>query len=172
MALEDKERWNEKYQDNKIPDEPVKLIRDHVHLATGKQALDLACGMGRHSKYLASLGFEVDALDISSVAIRSSRNCSAIYLRLYRSVSPNRITDSDRIRNFRSRRPNVLWGLKKYPKSPRFWSITPGVRNHDSTGIANWCFTYLSAITVCFSTERAVARGVARIIPSRITAVA
>lgn len=69
MALEDKERWDEKYQNNKIPDEPIKLITDYAALSTGKQALDIACGMGRHSKYLASLGFEVDALDISSVAL-------------------------------------------------------------------------------------------------------
>ncbi|MFC2057790.1 class I SAM-dependent methyltransferase [Campylobacterota bacterium] len=69
MALEDKERWDEKYQNNKIPDEPIKLITDYAALAPGKQALDIACGMGRHSKYLASLGFEVDALDISSVAL-------------------------------------------------------------------------------------------------------
>jgi len=79
MALEDKERWNEKYQDNKIPDEPIKLVRDYVHLATGKQALDIACGMGRHSKYLASLGFEVDALDISSVAIEQLQNIPHIH---------------------------------------------------------------------------------------------
>ena len=79
MALEDKERWNEKYQDNKIPDEPIKLVRDHIHLATGKQALDLACGMGRHSKYLASLGFEVDALDISSIAIEQLQGLDHIY---------------------------------------------------------------------------------------------
>lgn len=69
MAQEDKERWNEKYQNNKIPDEPIKLVSDYAKLATGKQALDIACGFGRHSKYLASLGFEVEALDISSVAI-------------------------------------------------------------------------------------------------------
>lgn len=69
MALKDKERWDEKYQNNKIPDEPIKLITDYAALSTGKQALDIACGMGRHSKYLASLGFEVDALDISSVAL-------------------------------------------------------------------------------------------------------
>lgn len=79
MALKDKERWNEKYQDNKIPNEPIKLVRDHVHLATGKQALDIACGMGRHSKYLASLGFEVDALDISSVAIEQLQGIAHIH---------------------------------------------------------------------------------------------
>ncbi len=59
MALADKERWNEKYQDNKIPNGPIKLISDYVKLANGKQALDVACGMGRHSKYLVSQGFEV-----------------------------------------------------------------------------------------------------------------
>ena len=51
MAQEDKERWNEKYQDNPMPDQPINLISDYAALATGKQALDIACGMGRHSKY-------------------------------------------------------------------------------------------------------------------------
>jgi tellurite methyltransferase len=74
MAQEDKERWDEKYQNNPMPDEPIKLISDYANLASGKQALDIACGMGRHSKYLASLGFEVDALDISSVAIDQLQN--------------------------------------------------------------------------------------------------
>jgi len=74
MAQEDKERWNNKYQNNQIPDEPIKLVKDYAITTTGKQALDVACGMGRHSKYLASLGFEVDALDVSSVAIEELRN--------------------------------------------------------------------------------------------------
>ncbi len=69
MAQEDKKRWNEKYQNNPVPYRPVALITEYAKLATGRQALDIACGMGRNSKYLASLGFEVDALDISSVAI-------------------------------------------------------------------------------------------------------
>jgi len=69
MALADKERWDEKYKDNKIPDEPIILVQQYANSARGNMALDIACGMGRHSKYLASLGFEVDALDISSVAI-------------------------------------------------------------------------------------------------------
>ncbi len=74
MAQEDKERWDEKYQNNPMPDEPIKLVSDYATLATGNQALDIACGMGRHSKYLASKGFEVDALDISSVAIEHLQN--------------------------------------------------------------------------------------------------
>ncbi len=74
MAQEDKERWDEKYQNNPMPNEPIKLVSDYASLATGRQALDIACGMGRHSKYLASKGFTVDALDISSVAIEKLQN--------------------------------------------------------------------------------------------------
>lgn len=79
MSQEDKERWNEKYQDNPMPDEPIKLISQYARLATGNRALDIACGMGRHSKYLASLGFEVDALDISSVAIEQLQDIPNIH---------------------------------------------------------------------------------------------
>jgi SAM-dependent methyltransferase len=74
MAQADKEKWNKKYQNNPIPDRPIKLITDFAELAPGKQALDIACGMGRHSKYLTSLGFKVDALDVSSLAIASLQN--------------------------------------------------------------------------------------------------
>ena len=81
MAQEDKQRWDEKHAKNSMPHEPIKLITEYAHLATGKMALDIACGNGRHSKYLASLGFEVDALDISSVAIaqlQDEKNIHAI----------------------------------------------------------------------------------------------
>jgi len=69
MAQEDKERWNRKYKDPQIPTEPIQLLKDYAQLSPGKKALDIACGLGRHSKYLAEQNFEVDALDISSVAI-------------------------------------------------------------------------------------------------------
>jgi len=69
MAQIDKERWDAKHSKNMMPQTPIKLVSEYAKLATGKQALDIACGNGRHSKYLVSLGFEVDALDISSVAI-------------------------------------------------------------------------------------------------------
>jgi len=71
MAQKDKEKWDSKHLTAPIPNEPIELITHYAHLAKGKQALDIACGMGRHSKYLASEGFTVDALDISSTAIDS-----------------------------------------------------------------------------------------------------
>jgi SAM-dependent methyltransferase len=71
MAIEDKIRWDDKYQNNPIPDTPIALVTDFAPRVAGKKALDIACGMGRHSRYLASLGYDVDALDISSAAIQT-----------------------------------------------------------------------------------------------------
>jgi tellurite methyltransferase len=39
----------------------------------GRRALDVACGDGRNAGYLAQLGFEVDAVDVSDVAIDALR---------------------------------------------------------------------------------------------------
>jgi len=69
MAQEDKERWNAKHSKNMMPQEPIALFKKYLPLAKGAQALDIACGNGRHSRYMVSQGFSVDALDISSVAI-------------------------------------------------------------------------------------------------------
>ena len=79
MAKKDREKWNKRYQNNPIPDRPIDLIVDYATQAQKGKALDIACGMGRHSKYLASIGFEVDALDISSVAIEEIQNIPNIY---------------------------------------------------------------------------------------------
>ena len=79
VAMEDKHKWNKKYRNNPIPDTPIELITEYAELATGTQALDIACGMGRHSKYLASRGFEVDALDVSSLAIGSLQGIPHIH---------------------------------------------------------------------------------------------
>ncbi len=83
MAVDDAKRWNKKYQNNKIPDVPIELLKEYAQKVNDKKAnrgnaLDIACGMGRHSKYLADLGFKVDALDISSVAINSLKDLKNI----------------------------------------------------------------------------------------------
>jgi len=78
MAQEDKKRWDEKHAQDTMPHKPIKFIREYAHLANGTQALDIACGNGRHSKYLVSLGYAVDALDISSVAISSLRDVEGV----------------------------------------------------------------------------------------------
>lgn len=50
------------------PDETLAAYLDQGLIAPGR-ALDLGCGAGRNALYLASQGFEVDAVDLSQVAI-------------------------------------------------------------------------------------------------------
>lgn len=52
---------------------PVLLGLKEELLAREGRALDLACGDGRNSFYLARLGFKVDAVDISYEKVRRSK---------------------------------------------------------------------------------------------------
>ncbi|MGW6389628.1 class I SAM-dependent methyltransferase [Streptomyces sp. NPDC055103] len=51
------------------PDENLVAYAEKGLLPAGGRALDLGCGPGRNSLYLASLGYEVDAVDLSATAI-------------------------------------------------------------------------------------------------------
>lgn len=71
MSIKDKERWESKYQTKKMPKQPVEIVEKYAKLASGKMALDIACGQGRNARFLAQQGFKVDALDISPTALQS-----------------------------------------------------------------------------------------------------
>ncbi len=72
MSLKDKTKWDKKYQNKpqllEFRDASAQLIDALKSIPRG-EALDLACGTGRNSLYLAQNGFEVDALDIAQVAL-------------------------------------------------------------------------------------------------------
>mgnify|MGYP005733379009 CR=1 FL=1 len=77
MAQDDRERWNARYAagayaDREHPSDIVaQWVERHADYANGPgQALDLACGAGRNAYFLASRGFTVDAVDISSTALQ------------------------------------------------------------------------------------------------------
>lgn len=75
MSSSDRKRWDEKYARGEGPAHfaPQAFLTDHRHLLTGGRALDLACGFGGNALYLAELGYQVDALDISIVALRQAQ---------------------------------------------------------------------------------------------------
>lgn len=70
----DRARWDERHRQEleSASLEPSALLIDFAELlgeAPRGLALDLACGNGRNSYFLASLGYEVTALDFSEPAI-------------------------------------------------------------------------------------------------------
>lgn len=77
-----RERWNRRYAERGVsafPDRPSQWLvenRDLVVATPGRRALDVACGDGRNSLYLAQLGFAVDAVDVSDVAIDALRSAA------------------------------------------------------------------------------------------------
>lgn len=86
MSETDRERWNRKYAAREGPAHfrPGRLLVEHRDLLigtgqvaaqklvgspVGRRALDVACGFGGSSLFLASLGYQVDAVDVSGVAL-------------------------------------------------------------------------------------------------------
>ena len=67
--------WDERYAGGKYSSaEPHKLLREIVSKLEPGRALDLACGTGRNSIFLAENGWEVTAVDNSAVGVEIARN--------------------------------------------------------------------------------------------------
>ncbi|MBK8313883.1 MAG: hypothetical protein IPL01_07580 [Acidobacteria bacterium] len=57
-------KWDRRYsQDESLMLRPLPLIEECCKGMAPARALDLACGSGRHSLYLAGLGWKVTAVD-------------------------------------------------------------------------------------------------------------
>jgi len=73
--MTDRERWNEKYRNRKLSSYKSGAsdwLMEHEDILQELEkgaALDIASGFGRNSFYLEKLGFQVDAVDVSDLAI-------------------------------------------------------------------------------------------------------
>lgn len=68
----DETRWNRRYSSgDKYPTEPHDAVVAYHSLSKKGRALDIAAGIGRNACFLAEKGFQVDAVDISSVGLKS-----------------------------------------------------------------------------------------------------
>ncbi len=66
----DRIKWNRKYARMTSVKPVSSIVSEYWRHASVGRALDLACGTGHNSLFLAERGFEVDAVDISEVALR------------------------------------------------------------------------------------------------------
>ncbi len=88
MSDEDRQRWDQRYtqgayRDRDHPSEilartctdgTLPVVENALRVP---RALDVACGAGRNARYLAGLGYAVDAVDISAVALARGRELAA-----------------------------------------------------------------------------------------------
>ena len=83
-----RERWNSRYAGDgfePFPAAPAEWLLEHrdalleriAACAAAPVALDVACGDGRNARLLAELGFAVEAVDVSDVAIGALRAAAA-----------------------------------------------------------------------------------------------
>ncbi len=82
MSEFDRRRWDGRYADGSYRSRPhpTPFVVDWVEkldLRPGSRALDVACGLGRNARFLATNRFEVEAQDISSVALEQARTLAA-----------------------------------------------------------------------------------------------
>ncbi len=74
MSKQDRDKWNERYaEDSYRKNNPVTLLADWLPEFTAGKALDVACGAGRNSIFLAQAGYRVDAIDISRQGLHRAR---------------------------------------------------------------------------------------------------
>lgn len=71
VSRDDRTYWNERYtrEGAQLQLEPGAFVVDIVSGFPGGTALDLACGRGRNAVWLAKQGYDVTAIDVSSVAV-------------------------------------------------------------------------------------------------------
>ena len=75
MSDADREHWNARYASGKYAarTHPSALLAAWIDRLPRGRALDVACGLGRNAIHLAAHGYDVDAMDISDVALAGAR---------------------------------------------------------------------------------------------------
>lgn len=79
MSEADREKWNRRYVEGAYAgrDHPTALLHDWEPRVRRGRALDVACGAGRNALYLASRGWQVDAVDIAAEGLERASAAAA-----------------------------------------------------------------------------------------------
>jgi SAM-dependent methyltransferase len=72
MSKEDRSKWDQRYAEDshRTRAQPGEFITQWIDRVTIGNALDVACGLGQKSIFLAEAGFQVDAIDVSNVGLK------------------------------------------------------------------------------------------------------
>jgi len=79
MSEVDRKKWETRYREGayRARTYPSEILVDWLPKLPRGRALDVACGAGRNSLYLAEAGYEVDAIDIAEFALDRLRATAA-----------------------------------------------------------------------------------------------
>lgn len=75
MSEEDRNKWNKRYTEDTHQKraQPGEFIAQWIDKVTVGNALDVACGLGHKSMFLAEAGFQVDAVDVSAIGLERAK---------------------------------------------------------------------------------------------------
>jgi len=76
--LEDKERWNKRHIEKPMRTHTEPIVEHYIDEVNIGNALDIACGIGRNTHFLADKGFVVDAVDLSDYALSKIKNSNNV----------------------------------------------------------------------------------------------
>jgi SAM-dependent methyltransferase len=73
MSLEDRHRWEHRHRTAAHLNARDSVRALPAPARSGSLALDVACGQGRHARWLASIGYDVVALDVAYAGLAHAR---------------------------------------------------------------------------------------------------
>ncbi len=76
--IEDKQRWNKRHIEKPMRHNVEPILEKYFKEANIGNALDIACGTGRNTHFMAEKGFLVDAVDLSDYALGEIKNLETI----------------------------------------------------------------------------------------------
>ena len=77
--IEDKARWNKRHVEKPMRGHIEPIVQKYIERANAGNALDIACGVGRNTHFLAKSGFNVDAVDFSDYALSQVKDSPNIH---------------------------------------------------------------------------------------------
>ena len=78
MSQSPQSKWDRRFSSSTTPNEVAQVLQRNRHLLPQRgRALELACGLGGNALFLAAQGLQVDAVDVSPVALQKLANFAA-----------------------------------------------------------------------------------------------